>query len=164
MRTLFLAAFLLSFAARAGDELTPEKMGQIDHEQQKASDEIDKKHGGKKPSEMSQDERREIIREKAAAEQAVLDKHGVDKKDYTRASAKMGRDDYAAAKSASKALEKKEADAQKAGGGQKEIVIERGNGGNEVSDVNEAQEADRAAGLGAGAGDSSPQKSKKKRR
>jgi len=157
-----MAALLSSFSALAGGELTPEKIGEIQHEQQKAADAVEKKHGGKKPSELSQDERREMIKEKQASDQAVLDKYGVDKKDFSRASARLSRDDRAAAQAATKAAQKKDAEAEGKPAGQKEIVIEHGNGSNEVNDVNEAQEADRAMGLGAGASDAQPSKKKKR--
>ncbi len=111
----------------AAQDLDPKKAALIEHDQQKAYDEIDKKHGNKKPSELSSDERREIIHERAAAEQAVFDKQQVSPKDYTQYTAKMGLDDRAEMKDAAKQLkEKDEAAAQKKEEPQKEIPIQHG--------------------------------------
>ena len=125
-----LALTLAALGARAQD-LDPQKAALIEHDQQKAYDEIDKKHGNKKPSELSSDERRDIIRERAAAEESVFEKQGVDRKSYTKYITKMGLDDRATMKDASKALEKKDeeqaaAAAKKASEPQGEIPIQRG--------------------------------------
>ncbi len=160
MRLLIAVVLLSGLAAHAGDELAPDQMAKIEHDQKKAAEAVDKKHGNKKPSELSQDERREIIREKAEADQAVLDKAGVDKKDFARAGARMGRDQRAQADAAGKALEKKDAEAANAKqGGQKEIVVEHGLPPDEG--VNEAAEADKEMGLGHET--LSPKKSAKKK-
>ncbi len=152
MRALFVSALLLAFSAFAGDELSPEQLGQIEHEQNKAAAEIDKKYGNKKPSELSQDERRQMIREKAAAEQSVLDKHGVDKKDYVHAQTRMNRDDREQAQRTTRNLDKKdlEDEARKKQGGQKEIVVEHGLP--QDDGVNEAAEMDKQMGYGKGSG------------
>ena len=145
MRTLFVCVLLAGFGALAGDDLSAEKMGQLEHEQQKAAAAIDKKYGNRKPSEMSNDERREMIREKSAAEQQVLDKNGVDKKDYVRAQAHMNKEGRETASQTQKSLQKKdeEAAAKKDTGGQKEIVVEHGI---PKDDVNEAAEMDKQMG------------------
>jgi hypothetical protein len=145
MRPLLPLLLLFSLAAHAGDELSPDKVGQLEHDQLKAEQAIDKKHGNKPSSELSDDERRQIIQEKAAADQSVLDKAGVDRKDFARGSARLSRGDRARADATEKALEKKDAEAAKAkpqGGNQ--IVIEHGTG----EEVNEAAQADQAMGLG----------------
>jgi hypothetical protein len=108
-RAALLIALSLPLAARA-QELTPAMAAQIEHDQQKAFEEIDKKHGNKLPSELSTDERRDIIHERAAAEEKVFDKRGVDRKDYTKYVTKMPLDDRATMKEATKALEKKDAE------------------------------------------------------
>ncbi len=128
---LFTLVLVLSgWSARAQD-LDPAKAAQIEHDQQKLYDEIDKKHGNKKPSELSQDERREIIRERAQAEESVFEKQGVDRKSYTKYITKMGLDDRAAMKDATDTLNKKDdeaaaAAAKKASEPQGEIPIQRG--------------------------------------
>ncbi|MFT3840007.1 MAG: hypothetical protein QM723_23670 [Myxococcaceae bacterium] len=160
MRTLFVAVVLSAFTAFAGDELSPEKLGQIEHEQNKAAAEVEKKYGNKKPSELSSDERKQMIKDRAAAEQAVLDKHGVDKKDYVHAQTRMNRDDREQASRTTKNLEKKELeDAAKAKGGQKEVQVEHGLPPEEGG-VNEAAEMDKQMGYGKG---SDPGSGKKKR-
>jgi hypothetical protein len=150
MRALFVCAVLAAFGALAED-LSPEKLGQIEHEQNKAAAEIDKKYGNKKPSELSSEERRQMIKDKAAAEQSVLDKHGVEKKDYVHAQTRMGKDDREMASRTTKGLEKKdlEDDAKKKQGGQKEVVVEHGL---PQEDVNEAAEMDKQMGYGKGSG------------
>ncbi len=101
MKRAVLTLSLLSWCAAAlGQELTPERLGELRAEEQRAVDEVAKSHGNKKPSEMSREERDALIREQAAASAAVLQKHGVDAKDYARANAKLGRDGAARAASA----------------------------------------------------------------
>ncbi len=108
-RAVLIATLLVSVTAVAQD-LNPAMAAQIEHEQQKKFDEIDRKHGNKLPSEMSQDERRDIIHERAAAEEEVFEKHKVDRKDYTQYITKMGLDDRAAMKDAAKRLDEKDAE------------------------------------------------------
>jgi hypothetical protein len=132
MRTLFTLALCTSLTASAADdELNPEKVAKIQSEQDKANKEIAKKYGNRKPSEMNRDERREMIRDTAEAEKAVLEKNKVDAREYTRYNTKMSRDDRAATKVASDkiaadekaAAEKAEAEKK---AGPKEIQIQRG--------------------------------------
>ena len=144
MRTLFLGVLLSSFIALAGDDLSPEQLGQIEHEQKKADAAIDKKYGNRQSSEMSQDERREMIHEKAEAEQAILDKHGVDKKEYVHATSKSSREDRERSKAAEKAAEKKDAEEAQKKPEQKQIVIEHGLPPEDG--VNEAAEMDKQMG------------------
>ncbi|MFY0578300.1 hypothetical protein ACN28S_31860 [Cystobacter fuscus] len=95
-------------------------------------------HGGKKSSEMSTAERRQIIQEQQQAIQGVLDKHGVSSKDYARQTARMGPKQNAQVDAAEKALEaRKQGSAASPG----EIPIERGWG----SDQQVAQEAAEGA-------------------
>lgn len=146
MRTL-LAAVLLSSSAALADPPSPEDMAVIQHDIDKATSDVDKKYSGK---ELSSDEKKQQIKERAAAERAVLEKKGVNGKDFARAQATMSKDDRAANKAAGAELEKKDkaaADAPKGGG--KEIVIEKGGAGAEPkSDEDEAAAMDRAQGLG----------------
>jgi len=149
---VFTAVVGLSLAARAQD-LDPAKAAQIEHDQQKEYDKIDEKHGNKAPNEMSSDERRDIIRERAEAEQKVFDKQGVDRRDYTRYNNTLGRDGLAAKKAASEKLaqkdeaEKKAKEAQKndpnAPRDPKDIPIQRG-----FSDQNPVTLEEKKAGAG----------------
>lgn len=135
MRTaLLLAALGCALPAFADGELNPEKVAKIDRETEKAHKAIDKKYGNKKSSELTSDERRQVIAERAAAERAVLEKHDVEAKAYTQYTARQTRDERAATKQAGEALDAKEkaaeADkAKEATKGPKEITIQRGGAG-----------------------------------
>ncbi len=135
MRTaLLLAALVFAAPALAGDDLSPEKVAQIERDTDKALKAVDKKFGNKKSSELSSDERKEIIKERSATEKAVLEKHNVEPRAYISYTARQSRADRAATKEAGEALEAKEhaAQAEKeklAAGGPKEIVIQRGGAG-----------------------------------
>jgi hypothetical protein len=99
-RWLSLSLLALAGVAGADEALTPERLGELRAEEQRAVDEVAKAHGNKKASEMTREERDALIRDQAAASSAVLQKHGVDPKDYARASAKLGREGAARAASA----------------------------------------------------------------
>ena len=138
MRTaLLLAAFVFALPAFADDDLTPEKAAKIDRDTQKALSAVDKKYGNKKSSELTSDERRQIINERAAAERDVLEKNNTDPKAYTKYTSRQSKDERAATKQAGQALEDKEkaaeADAAKAketaAAEPKEIQIQRGGAG-----------------------------------
>ena len=130
---LLLALCLFALPARASDDLTPEKAAKIEHETNKALDAVDKKYGNKKSSELSSDERREVIRDRAAAEREVLEKNDVKAADYIKYTGHMNKDDRAATKAAAAKIgEKEKADAEKkekekaTAGGPKEIQVQRG--------------------------------------
>ncbi len=137
MRTpLLLPALLLALPAIAADDLTPAKVAKIGRDTEKAHQAIDKKYGNKKSSELSSEERKQVIHERAAAEREVLGKHNVEGKEYTRYTMRQTREERAATKQAAEALESKEkaaeADAAKektATAGPKEIIIQRGGAG-----------------------------------
>src|SRR4051812_9069823 len=103
MRTLLLAVLAVPLAARA-EPPSPEDIAKIQHEQEKAAADVDKKYGDRKPSELSPEERRAMTKEKAAADREVLEKHGVDPKEYARASAKQNLDDRARTRAAREKL------------------------------------------------------------
>lgn len=149
MRLLTLASLLTALAVHAED-LTPERRAQLQRDQQKAGEAVEKKYGNKKSSELSADERRSLMTEKAAAERGVLEKAGVEPKDFARSGMKMGRDEKARTDDAVKDLEAKEAaaakDSGKKAGAKKEVVIEK-NGKPAGEEVNEAAEMDKAMGL-----------------
>ncbi len=121
-----LPLLLLSTAAHAG-ELELETVARIQHDQKKAMADIDKAHGHKKPSQMSSAERRQVIREQAEAERKVLEKHGVDAKDYARRTARLSPQQKAQVEAMIADLERKEEEAKKAGQKRDEgIKIQRG--------------------------------------
>lgn len=139
MRTAFLlAALSLALPALADDEFTPERAAKIERDTEKALQKVDKKWGNKKPSELTSDERKQVIAERAAAEREVFEKNNVDAKAYTKYTSRQTKSERAATKEASAKLEEQEnADAEKAQkdkdtkqqGGPKEIVIQRGGAG-----------------------------------
>ncbi len=134
MRTaLFLAALTFALPAFA-DDLNPEKAALIERDTDKALKAVDKKYGNKKSSELSKDERKQVVEERAAAERSVLEKHNVEPKAFLSYTARQSREERAATKQAGEALEAKEkaAEAQKAKDeavGPKEITIQRGGAG-----------------------------------
>lgn len=161
MRLLALATLGFAVTAFAGDDLTPDQRAKLLNEQKKAGAAVEKKYGNKKPSELSSDERKSLAKEKADAEREVLEKAGVDPKEFARSTMRMGRDEKADTDAAQKKLEQQDKAAEASGGGKdgkdakkggkKEIVIEKngkveGGGG----EVNEAAEMDKAQGLGKG--------------
>lgn len=153
MRHLVLASLLAALAVHA-DDLTPEKRAKLQREQQKAAEAVEKKYGNKKPSELSPDERRSQLKEKAAAQRDVLEKAGVDPKDFARSGSKLSREEKANTDAAAKDLEAKEAadakagDGKKAAGGKKEVVIEKNGKTTQGGEpVNEAAEMDKELGL-----------------
>ena len=119
-------ALLLTLAA---DDLTPEKAAKVQKDRDRAMADVAKKFGNKKSSELSQDERREMIRAQRSAETEVLEKHNVDAKELARYEAKMNLNDRAATKAERERLDKKEQDDKKAAespSGPKEIQVQRG--------------------------------------
>lgn len=155
MRTLALAVLLVGFAVRA-DPPSAEQMAKLQHDIQQATDAVDKKYEGK---ELSPEEKKQQIKDRAAAENGVLDKAGVDKKDFARASAKMSKDDRATVASEKEKLDKKDkAGDGAAKGGSKEIVVEKGGQGAPKSDEEQAAEMDKQSGYGKGSGKKSSKK------
>jgi hypothetical protein len=151
MRALALAAFFAASAAFA-EPPSAEQMAKLQNDIQKAQDAVDKKYEGKN---LSQDERKQQMQERAAAENGVLEKAGVDRKEFARANAKMSKDDRAAYANEKEKLDKqaKAGAAADKGEGAKEIVIEKGGpGGKPMTDEEEAAAMDRAAGYGKSSG------------
>lgn len=125
--TPFALALLL--AAVADEPLAPERAAAIEREQQKAQAGVTAKYGNKKPSELSQDERRQMIRDQADADRKVLEKNGVDAKTWARAQLKQDRARYAEGQQAQKALaakEQAEAEQAKQAADPGEVVVQRG--------------------------------------
>jgi FKBP-type peptidyl-prolyl cis-trans isomerase len=108
MRSLLIVA-ALTFAATAFAEITPEQAAKIDREKKKELDDIAKKYGNKKGSEMTNDERRSRMKEESEALNKVLDKNGATAKEYSKFEATASSSDRAAAKEKGAAMDKKEA-------------------------------------------------------
>lgn len=108
------------------EDLTPEQLARIRRDEKAAEARVNAAHGNKKPSEMTNAERRQMIREQQDAIQEVMDKNGVSRKDYARQTARMGPKQNAEVEAAEKELEAKEkaaaAKAQEPG----EIQIQQG--------------------------------------
>jgi hypothetical protein len=121
-----LLALLLASPALAAD-LNPKTVAKIQREQNAAQEEIEKKHGNKKPSEMSSSERKEVIKETSAAQKEVLEKNKVDAKEFARYQAKMSQDDRAETAAAEKDLEAAAEKDKKAGAAKPaEIKVQKG--------------------------------------
>lgn len=98
--------FVVAFSAAAQEGLSPQKVGKIEYERDKELEKVQKEYGNRKPSELSKDERAEMAEKQKAATQRVLESNGVDDKDYARYTSRMGADDRATAKDATKAAER----------------------------------------------------------
>ena len=141
MHRILLLAVLLSGAVVAAGDLTPEKIAQTNRERQKALDEVAKKYGNRKSSELSSDERRQMIRDQDEAVAKVYEKNGVDAKELAKHEATGSSSERAAVREKTSALEKKEADDKKAAEAAAKakpddngVIIERGNGENPPPD------------------------------
>jgi len=128
---LLLASWLLvPGLSLAQEELDAEKVARIRLEEQAALDAVNARHGNRKPSELSSEERRQVIEEQQAASTKVLEKHGVTAKEYARHTARMGPEGNEAVAAATKRLEaeaqaKKDAEARRQAE-PKEIPIQQG--------------------------------------
>jgi hypothetical protein len=95
-------------AALLFGQITPEQLAQVQVDRDKAQAEVQKKYGDRQPSELSQDERRDMIQEQREAEDAVIAKSGLDPKELARYEAKLSLEDRAATKAAKQEIEDKE--------------------------------------------------------
>ncbi|KFA94662.1 hypothetical protein [Archangium violaceum] len=109
LSVLLLSTWLMTPNLALAGDLTPEQMARIRRAEKAAVDKVNAAHGNKKSSEMSNSERREMIREQQEAVQKVMDEHGVSPKDYARQSARMGPKQNEQVAAAEKALEEKAA-------------------------------------------------------
>lgn len=164
-RPLPVLAALLSVAlaspALAGEELTPEKVGAIQYDEEKALGKVDQQHGNKSVVDMSPEERHEVIEEKQAAKREVVEKHGVEMKDYVIRSSKMTTDEQQKVQETKQALKEKDEAEQKAAEqkaaeekARKEqeeaphdVVIRRGYGEDEPVDVSDEDEYDTGSDM-----------------
>ncbi len=146
MRRLLLASLLTLCAAALAGELTTAEVAKIQTEQAAAAAAIDEKYQGK----TSAADLKAMTREKAAAERAVLDSHGVSPGAFIKASTQLSRDERAELEAEKKALQARQEAAQKDKNGKADskVVVEKGAGA--AQDKNEAAEMDRQMGLGAG--------------
>jgi hypothetical protein len=77
-------------------------------DEQAAQAKVNANYGNRKPSEMSNEERRQAAQDQQAAGLGVMEKHGVSDKDYARQTARMGPEERAAVALAEKKLEEKD--------------------------------------------------------
>ncbi|MGV3622379.1 MAG: hypothetical protein ACO1OB_16295 [Archangium sp.] len=126
MSLTLLTALCLSLVA---DELSLQQKAQIERDNDKAQAEVDKKYGNRPVNQLTPDERRSIMKDKAAAEQKVLDKHGITPQQWVKTTQKIQPKEWEDRKAAKQKLEEKEAadaEAEKKGSGEKEIEVQRG--------------------------------------
>lgn len=129
-RTLPFALATLLLSSAAAGQVSTEKIAEIRAEQAQELKKIADKYGDRK---LSAAERRQRGEEENAAQRAVLEKHGVDAKEFTRAEAKLGRADQKKVKERVKQAEQGAAasggsggQAQKATGGAGEVTVDVG--------------------------------------
>jgi hypothetical protein len=107
-----MLTLVLALTLRA--DVSPEQAAAIQHDAQKAQAEVAAKYGQKKSSELSSDERRDMIRDQASAERKVLDRHGVSAHDWSRSQALRSREEQAQVKKEAAAIAEKEKAAEEA--------------------------------------------------
>jgi hypothetical protein len=126
---LLSTCLTLPSLAPAG-ELTPDQVARIQRDEKEALDRVNAAHGNRKPSEMDNAERRQVIQEQKQAVQEALEKNGVTAKDYARHTARMGPKGNVEVEEATKRLEeqRKQAEASKTQQGQqsREIQVQAG--------------------------------------
>ena len=130
---LFLAAASLVLAppVLAEEEgLSPEKVAAIRRDESAAQAKVEAAYGNRKPSEMSNSERGQVIREQQQEAAKVMEKHGVSAKEYAVYTARMTPDDNSRAANEAKRLEDKakadKAAEEKKRAGDGEVHIQQG--------------------------------------
>jgi hypothetical protein len=122
---LLVASWLaLPGLAVAEEELTPEKLAKIHRDEQAAQAKVNAAYGNRKPSEMTNEERAQATQDQQAAGLAVLEKHGVSDKEYSRHVAQMPPEEREAVARAEKKLEADEKAAREAKEAQKAAEAE----------------------------------------
>jgi hypothetical protein len=113
---LLLVSWLAApgWALAQDERLTPEQIAAIRRDEQKAQEKVTEAYGHRKPSEMSTEERRQMIQDQQKAGLGVMEKHGVSDKEYSRQLARMGREERQAVNQAEKRLESQERAAREA--------------------------------------------------
>ncbi|MDX2013527.1 MAG: hypothetical protein SFW67_25265 [Myxococcaceae bacterium] len=124
---MFLAVL---FASILG-QFDAERLASIEREQAKETAAVQAKYGNKKSTELSREERAQMIRDLNAAEAKVLDKYGLSQREWARAQINRTREQADAVKQASKEQEAREkAAAEQAAKAQKdegrEVVVQKG--------------------------------------
>ncbi len=119
---------LLVVALHAAPRIDSDTAAAIELEQREAELAVDAKYGHKKPSDLTSAERLAKIRDLREADQAVLDKHGVNTKDWARAAATKTRAEAADQKQAVSALDQTRHDAAAKPKNEEphEVAIQRG--------------------------------------
>ncbi|RKH58073.1 hypothetical protein [Corallococcus aberystwythensis] len=131
--SLMLAAssLVLATPALAEEEgLTPEKVAAIQRDEAAAQAKVNTEYGNRKPSEMSNAERGQSIRDQQTEAAKVMEKHGVSAKEYATYTARMKPDDTQRVANEAKRLDdkakaEKEAEAKKRKG-DGEVHIQQG--------------------------------------
>jgi hypothetical protein len=124
-----LSLVTLCLALVADEPIEPEKAAAVERAQARAQAEVAAKYGNKKSSELSQDERRQMVKDQADADRAVLEKLGVDAKQWARESLRRDRDQYAKNKALVKeqdGKEKADEERKKAAATKKDVEVQRG--------------------------------------
>ena len=104
-RVLLLSLCLFLPGLALAEDLSPEQLARIRLDERAALERVSAAYGNKKPSELSSDERRRMIREQQEAVREVMETHGVSAKDYARQTARMGPQGNAAVAAEEKTLE-----------------------------------------------------------
>lgn len=132
MLRLLPLSLLLAASLAAAADLSPAQKAKIHREQQKELEALDKKYGNRKPSELSNAERRALAQEQSEAEKKVLERNGVSQKEWALSSLRMGRGEKAEMDAAGKALAAQEESQKKKSAqgapGASEVKIQRGFG------------------------------------
>ncbi|MBN1207241.1 MAG: hypothetical protein JXB05_20315 [Myxococcaceae bacterium] len=114
MSVLLVASWLVVPGLAVAEDLPPEKLAAIRRDEQAAQARVNAAYGNRKPSELSNEERRQLIQEHQSAGQEVLKKHGVSDKEYSRQVARMGKEEREAVAQAEKKLDADEKAAREA--------------------------------------------------
>lgn len=138
LRAAWLASLLWTSAALA-DELSVEKVAQVQAELEKARKQVSKKYGDKPSSELTNEERAQYIADERSAVSTVFEKLEVDPKAYGIRELRMPNDERAAVKAQKEALLAREAEAKKEAAEQPppepEVQIVRGTSDEEPLEV-----------------------------
>jgi hypothetical protein len=123
-------ALALVVVLLGADPIPPDQAAAIALDQKAAQAEVQKKYGDKKPSELSNSERTQLIRDQAAAERKVLEKYGVDPKAWARQQMAQSPQQAAAQKTSEQQLAEQRAKQGEAAAQAKaepqEIPVQRG--------------------------------------
>ncbi|RKH04188.1 hypothetical protein [Corallococcus carmarthensis] len=129
---LAVSSLVLATPALAAEEegLTPEKVAAIQRDEAAAQAKVNADFGNRKPSEMSNAERGQSIRDQQKESAKVMEKHGVSAKDYATFTARMTPEDNQRVANEAKRLDDKakadkEAEAKKRKG-DGEVHIQQG--------------------------------------